>query len=100
MKDPPSVSKPCPRSSADQPTNCNAGAPDVAANTDDLIVRVPTTRLAIHRRLIAEGTRLDPWHRDLIDLMIVTPRLSGREAAARFGVSPRDIGNVQAKLLI
>ncbi len=42
--------------SADQATDCNAGAPDVAVNTDDLIVRVPTARLAIHGRLIAEGS--------------------------------------------
>ena len=32
--------------------------------------------------------RLEPWHYDLIDLMIATPRLAGREAAAHFGVSP------------
>ena len=32
--------------------------------------------------------RLQAWHYDLIDLMIANPRLSGREAAAHFGVSP------------
>ena len=38
MKDPPGMSKPCPPTSADQATDCNAGTPDVAANTDDPIM--------------------------------------------------------------
>ena len=33
-------------------------------------------------------TRLDPWHHDLIDSMLANPEMTGREAAAQFGVSP------------